>query len=114
MSLYAFMAPIEPGKTEEFREFAASLSGSKKTEYEESRKTAGFHRETIFLQKTAVGEMVVVVQEADDAAKALESLRGMKDPFNLWFFQKLKELHGVDMVTSDVPMNELLLDYRAA
>jgi hypothetical protein len=113
MPLYAFVAPIQPGKTEEFRQFVAELSGSRKKEYEASRKSAGFLRETIFLQKTPRGEMVVVVQEADNAEEALESLRSMKDPFNVWFFQRVKDLHGVDMVGSDVPMNELLLDYRA-
>jgi len=113
MSLYAFVAPIQPGKSEEYRQFVADLSGSRKEDYEAARKTAGFQRETIFLQKTPMGEMVVVVQEAENQAKALESLRGMKDPFNVWFFQKLKDIHGVDIVGSDVPMNELLLDYRS-
>jgi hypothetical protein len=112
MSLYAFMAPIQPGKTEEFRQFTTALSGVRKHEYEASRKQAGFTRETIFLQKTSMGEMVVVVQEADDPAKALESLRGMKDSFNGWYFQKLKDINGVDLVGSDIPMNELLLDCR--
>lgn len=114
MSMYAFVAPIQPGKTAEFRQFAADLSGSKRGDYEASRKSAGFNRETIFLQKTAMGEMVVVVQEAENAQEALASLRGMKDPFNVWFFQKLKDIHGIDVVGTDVPMNELLLDYRAA
>src|SRR5580693_450148 len=95
MSLYAFVAPIQPGKTEEFRQFAADLGGAKKEDYEASRKSAGFRRETIFLQKTPMGEMVVVVQEAENAAKALDSLRSMKDPFNTWFFQRIKELHGL-------------------
>jgi hypothetical protein len=113
MSLYAFVAPIQPGKTEEFRGFVAELNGARKKDYEESRTNAGFHRETIFLQKTPKGEMVVVVQEAENAEKALESLRSMKDPFNVWFFERIKDLHGIDVVGSDVPMNELLLDYRS-
>jgi Family of unknown function (DUF6176) len=113
MSLYAFVAPIQPGKTEEFRGFVAELGGSRKQDYEASRASAGFHRETIFLQKTPMGEMVVVVQEAENAEKALASLRSMKDPFNIWFFQRIKDLHGIDVVGSDVPANELLLDYRA-
>jgi Family of unknown function (DUF6176) len=114
MSLYAFVAPIQPNKTEEFREFVADLSGSRKKDYEESRRTAGFQRETIFLQQTPVGDMVVVIQEADSEKKALESLRGMTDPFHVWYFQRLKDLHGVDIAGVDVPSNELLLDYRAA
>jgi hypothetical protein len=112
MSLYAFTAPIQPGKTEEFRQFVADLGGSRKKDYETARENAGFHRETIFLQKTPAGEMVVVVQEAENSQTAWDSLRDMKDPFNVWFFQRMKDLHGTDVVGSDVPVNELLLDYR--
>jgi hypothetical protein len=113
MQMYAFVAPIQPNKTAEFRQFVSELEGSRKTEYEASRKSAGFRRETMFLQKTPMGEMVVVIQEAESEQKALESLRGMTDPFHVWYFQKLKDIHGIDLVGTDVPSNELLLDYRS-
>jgi Family of unknown function (DUF6176) len=114
MKLYAFMAPVQPNKSQEFRQFVGELEGSRKKEFEASRVNAGVRRETMFLQKTAMGEMVVVIQEAESQEKALESLRSLKDPFNVWYFQKLKDIHGIDVVGTDVPMNELLLDYRAA
>jgi hypothetical protein len=114
MKLYAFMAPVQPNKSEEFRQFVGELEGARKQEFEASRVNAGVRRETMFLQKTPMGEMVMVIQEAESQEKALESLRSMKDPFNVWYFQKLKDIHGIDIVGSDVPMNELLLDYRAA
>jgi hypothetical protein len=113
MQLYAFVAPIQPGKTEEFRQFVTELEGSKKTEYEASRKSAGITRENIFLQKTSKGEMVAIIQEAETEQGALNSLRSMKDPFNIWFFQRMNEIHGNEVVSSDVPVNELLLDYRS-
>ncbi len=112
MSLYAFAAPIQPGKTEEFRQFVADLNGPKKTEYQASRKQAGFTREDIFLQKTPLGEMVVVVQEAETEKGALDSLQSMKDPFNVWFFQNMKDIHGMEVIGPETPKNELLLDYR--
>jgi hypothetical protein len=112
MTLYAFVAPIKPGKTEEFRQFVSDLGGSKKTEYEASRKEAGFTREDIFLQKTPMGDMVVVVQEASTEQGALDSLRSMKDPFNVWFFQKMQDIHGMEILGPETPKNELLLDYR--
>ena len=112
MPLYAFVAPIQPNKTEEFRQFVKDLNGSRKKEYEDSRQKAGFEQEAMFLQKTPMGEMVVIVQVADSQKAALDALRSMKDPFNVWYFQKLKDIHGVDIVGSDVPLNELLLDFR--
>ena len=113
MKLYAFVAPIQPGKTEAFRQFVSELRGSRKTDYEASRKNAGVARVNVFLQNTPMGEMVVVVQEAETEQGALDSLRAMKDPFNVWFFERVKDLHGIDMMGTDVPQNELLLDYRA-
>lgn len=112
MPLYAFVAPVLPGKTEEFRQFAEELRTSKKKDYEASRKSAGFGRETVFLQKTSMGDMVVVVQESENAEKALEALRNMKDPFDVWFFERVKELQGLDIAGGQVPANELLIDYR--
>jgi hypothetical protein len=113
MPMYAFVAPIQPNKSDEFRQFIKDLNGPRKTEYEASRKKAGFEQEAMFLQKTPMGDMVVVMQVADSQSAALDALRSMKDPFNVWYFQKLKDIHGVDIVGSDVPMNELLLDFRS-
>jgi|SRR5580658_8593664 hypothetical protein len=114
MQLYAFVAPIQPGKTAEFRKFVTELEGSRKTEYEASRKTAGITRENIFLQQTSRGEMVAIIQEAETEQGALNSLRSMKDPFNVWFFQRMNDIHGTQVVSTDVPVNELLLDYRSS
>jgi hypothetical protein len=112
MPLYAFVAPIQPDKTEGFRQFVADLSGSRKEEYEASKKSCGVNRETILLQQTPMGQMAIVIQEADDQEKALASLRSMKDPFHAWYFQRIKDVWDIDYVGPDVPRNELLLDYR--
>jgi hypothetical protein len=114
MQLYSFVAPIQPGKSAEFRQFVSELEGSRKVEYESSRKSAGITRENIFLQETSKGEMVSIIQEAETEQGALSALRSMKDPFNVWFFQKLNEIHGNLVVSSDTPVNELLLDYRSS
>jgi hypothetical protein len=112
MPLYAFVAPIQPHKTEEFRQFVTDLSGSRKNEYEASRRELGVSRETIFLQKTPMGQVAIVVQEAQNQEEALASLRNMKDTFNKWYFQRIKDVWDVNFVGPDVPLNELLLDYR--
>jgi hypothetical protein len=114
MPLFAFVAPIQPDKTAEFRQFVADLNGPRKKEYEESRKNAGFRQEAMFLQQTPLGEMVVLLQDAASEQEALTALRGMTDPFHVWYFQKMKDIHGVDIVGPETPVNELLLDYRAA
>ncbi len=113
MPLYAFVAPIKANKTAEFRQFIADLNGPRKKEYEDSRKNAGFRQEAMFLQQTPKGEMVVLVQDAASEEAALTSLRGMTDPFHVWYFQQMKDSYGVDLVGPVTPSNELLLDYRS-
>jgi hypothetical protein len=114
MPLFAFVGPIAPNKTAEFRQFVADLNGSRKAEYEESRRSAGFRQEAMFLQKTPVGDMVVLIQDAESEKAALDSLRGMTDPFHVWYFKQMKDLQGVDLVGPITPQNELLLDYRSS
>jgi hypothetical protein len=112
MSLFVFAAPIQPEKTAEFRQYVANLGDGRREEYEASREEAGIRQEAIFLQQTPLGEMVVIVQDADNEADALGALREMRDPANAWYFQRMKDTNGADVVGSDVPANELLLDCR--
>lgn len=114
MPLFAFVGPIEPNRTAEFRQFIADLNGPRKEEYQQSRKNAGFRQEAMFLQKTPLGDMVVLVQDAENEEAALTALRGMTDPFHVWYFQRMKDIRGVDLVGPMTPVNELLLDYRTS
>lgn len=96
MGTYAFVAPIVPGKVEEWKAFTKELAGAKKAEYEASRKYAGIVRETVFHQKTPMGDFVVVVLEAQgDGGVALQKLFDLNQPFNRWFAGKVQELHGM-------------------
>jgi Family of unknown function (DUF6176) len=113
MPLFAYAAPIQPNKTAEFRQYVANLRGAGRKEYEESRQKAGFSRESIFLQQTPLGEVVVVVQEADNEQNALAALRGMIDSYNVSYFQRTRDINGYETVGPDTPRNELLLDFRS-
>ncbi|MHB1916797.1 MAG: hypothetical protein ACYCPN_06260 [Thermoplasmata archaeon] len=113
MPLFAYVGPVKPEKTAEFRQFVADLNGPRKKEYEASRKNAGFRQEAMFLQKTPRGDMVVLIQDAPNEQAALNALRGMSDPFHVWYFQQMKDLHGIDLIGPITPSNELLLDYRS-
>lgn len=113
MPLFAYVGQVRPNKTTEFRQFIADLNGPRKKEYEASRKNAGFRQEAMFLQKTPQGDMVVLVQDAESEEAALTALRGMTDSFHTWYFQRLKDIHGIDLQGPATPQNEVLLDYRA-
>ncbi len=115
MGTYAFTVPIVPGKVEEWKAFTKELSGGKKSDYQASRKRAGIVRETVFLQKTPMGDFVVVVLEAQgDAAVAMAKVFASSDPFDRWFAERVKHLHGISAAElAGMPPNTMHYDWRA-
>ncbi|MFY9716516.1 MAG: hypothetical protein WAK40_01070 [Thermoplasmata archaeon] len=110
---FGFASPIQPSNTAEFGPYVANLGGARREEYEALREGGGFQQEAIFLQQTPLDEMVVIVQDADSRQHGLNALKAMTDPAHDWFFQRMKDLNGVDVLGSGIPANEVLLDDRA-
>jgi hypothetical protein len=48
-----------------------------------------------FLQQTPQGDLFVLVLEGDPS-RALSALAGSQVPFDVWFKDRAKEIHGVD------------------
>jgi hypothetical protein len=94
--VFAIAIPILPGKTEQWRQFASDLKTKYKKEFSESRKKLNV-RERAFFQATPHGDMVIVVLEGTEPAKAFGQFGAGKDKFTEWFTAQVKELHGVDL-----------------
>lgn len=110
MALIAFVAPIQSGKTAQWRQFAQELNGPRRREYEEARRQYGV-RERAFLQSTPQGDMVIVTLEGDDPMDSYRRWIDSNDPFAQWFSQQVQEVHGfnVRQILSQ-PMPQLLID----
>ena len=110
MALMAVAFPIAPGKTDEWKKFIAELNGARRADFVASRKGIGA-RERTFLQPTPMGDLVVVTLEGDDPAQAFGKFVSSKDPFTLWFLERAKEVHGVDLTQAAAgPMPQLVID----
>ena len=109
MALNAVVFPILPGKTAEWRSFVAQLEGARKAEWAESRKRVGV-RERAFLQPTPMGDLVIVTLEGDDPGRSFGQMVSATDPFSLWFIERVKAIHGVDLATPMASPSELVLD----
>lgn len=96
MALNAVVFPILPGKTAEWKEFIAQINGSRRAEFVASRERVGAHERT-YLQPTPMGDFVIVTIEAEDPGKAFGQIVSAKDPFTLWFLDRVKAIHGVDL-----------------
>jgi hypothetical protein len=110
MALIAMAFPIPPGKMEQWKKFAADLKGPRRAEFSASRKQFGV-RERAFLQKTPMGDLVIVTTEGEDPGSFFQRFAAGTDAFTKWFLAQVSEIHGMDLTKPPPgPMPELIVD----
>lgn len=97
MSGIVLTFPILAGKVEAWRRFCQELAGSRQVMYEASRQRIGITRERLALVETAFGSTAVTTLEAQDLGAALSQIIDSKLPFDIWYRERLQELHGVNL-----------------
>jgi hypothetical protein len=114
MPSMAFAAPLLPGKTEQDREDMRSCAhGERRATYEASRARHGITREAVWIQPTPMGDLAVVYLEAADLQGALAGLASSQDPFDVWFREQIRDVHGINL-EDGFPPPEQVLDFHAA
>jgi hypothetical protein len=104
---------VLPGKTEINR--AAMIScwkGERRDAYQASRRRLGISREAVFIQSTPNGDAAVVYWETDDLDAAFKGMVTSEDPFDRWFRDYLRDVHGIN-VEDGFPPPEQVMDFRA-
>jgi len=89
--------PIVAGKVEAWRRFCQELSGSRRQKYEASRLRLGITRERLVLVETAYGSAAVTTLEAPDVDRALGQIIASNLPFDRWYREQVRELHGINL-----------------
>lgn len=89
--------PILAGKVEAWRRFCQELSGSRRIPYEASRQRLGITRERLALVETTFGSTAVTTLEAPDVAQSLGQIIASDFPFDIWYRERIQELHGVNL-----------------
>lgn len=113
MPSIGFAVPLLPGKTETDRRAMISCwQGERKADYDRSRKNLGITREAVFIQSTPAGDIAVVYWEADDVEGAFKKMATSTDPFDVWFRDHVRDVHGID-VEDGFPPPEQVMDLRA-
>jgi len=119
MSGIVLTFPILDGKVEAWRRFCQELCSFRRKLYEASRQRLGITRERLALVETAFGATAVTTLEAPDVAQALGQIIASVLPFDVWYREKLQELHGVNLAgyeqfaqpTPLPPNQELLFEW---
>lgn len=89
--------PIVAGKVEAWRRFCQELSGSRRQTYVASRRRLGVTRERVELVETPFGATAVNTIEATDLSKAFAQIATSVLPFDLWYRERLHELHNITL-----------------
>lgn len=87
--------PLLPGKREALIQFAETLGGARKEEYD--RAQASVLRESWFIQPTPQGDLIIVHMEAPDPEAVFVNLAMSEEPFDIWFREQVQDLTGVDL-----------------
>ena len=95
MGELAIALPCLPGGAEKLRELAATCAGSRRAEFEDFHRRVGLSGERWFLQQTPQGELLIVALDGD-AGAAMQKLGSSDHPFDVWFREQCRLVHGVD------------------
>lgn len=107
MAIHAFAIPVVPGAEQLDIDTLGEMDGARREEYVAAMKDAGLTRHAIFHQETPNGTMAIVLVESDDPTTALNRFGGSDAPFNSWFRDQMREVHGVDLSEPAPPVKKI-------
>ena len=113
MGVFNGMFPIQAGREQDARAFAAETKGTRQAAFEAHHVRVGTTRETWTLQETPMGSFMLVWFEGD-VEKAFGDLATNDSEFVSWFRGQVLDLTGVNLgAPSAAPPPEVLVDYSA-
>lgn len=116
MASLAFILPLTPGKTEEWRDWGEEILGPGRSEYEAFSRKHGLGAQRAYLQHTPQGDQAIIYLEGDDLQSTFQHLRTSQDRFAVWLRQGAKDLFdGFDLMqTSPVSLSTLVFEGPSA
>src|SRR5215203_3704204 len=114
MAAFAFALPILPGQEDAVKRMGEVVSGELRKEYEESRKRLGISEEKVWIQRTPIGQAMIVYWETEDPQRILREIADSQDEFD----KRFRELIGsaapaIDLGKEEPLSSELLFSWQA-
>ena len=108
----AMIAPIRPGASEGWRRHLQELTGSRRAEYEVSRRHWGITRERAWIIETLTGAVAIIAVTTTQPEQVVGQLVTCELPFERRFREQLLAAQGFDLTgLSTQPLVELVLDW---
>lgn len=110
-----FVAPLLPGKTEEGRAFAKEAFNNRRDEHTAARRKIGITHESVFVNQTPMGDLVVVYLEGDDPVESNRKFAASQDAYDVWFKDECKKIFPPEIDFNEpVPPIQSLWSWEAA
>jgi hypothetical protein len=116
MASFAFVLPVLPGQEENIRHLSEAIGGSGplREEYEASCRRLGINEEKVWVQRTPIGQAVVVYWETEDPQRALRAMADSQDEVDNMLKQFIETTAPAIDLTKKHPLsNELILEWSA-
>jgi hypothetical protein len=117
MASVAFVLPILPGQEEVVRRMGEAVSepGELREAYEESRKRLGINEEKVWVQRTPIGQSIIVYWETEDPQRILRQIANSQDEFDKRFRQLIgSAAPAIDLGKEEPLSNELLFSWQVS
>src|SRR5215204_5720312 len=112
MAVVAFALPILPGQDDLVKSMAESVSDSGGLR-EESRKRLGIREEKVWVQRTLIGQSIIVYWETEDPQRTLREIANSQDKVDEEFRQVLENAAPALDLSKESPLsNELLFAWQ--
>jgi hypothetical protein len=96
MVTIAFALPCLPGGATHLRDFSQELNGSRRKEFEDFNRRLGLNKHNCYIQSSPQGDLSIIYLESEDLPGAFQYLAMSEHPFDVWFRDQAKLVHGVD------------------
>jgi hypothetical protein len=114
MAVVAFALPILPGQEDLVRSMGEAVAGSGelRERYEESRKRLGILEEKVWIQRTPIGQSIIVYWETEDPQRTLREMADAQDEVDQKFRQVIENAApAIDLSKENPLSNELLFEW---
>jgi hypothetical protein len=115
MAAVAFALPILPGQEDFVRSVGEAVSGSGelRESYEQSRKMLGISEEKVWLQRTPIGQSIIVYWQTDDPQRTLREMANTQDEVDAKFRQVIESAApAIDLSKENPLSHELLFEWK--
>jgi hypothetical protein len=113
MQSLAFAVLLPPDQTGASLEALTSCwAGARREAFRDARRRAGIVRESVWIQSAPGGDLAIVHLDADDLDIALTLLATSAEPFDRWFRDAVRDVHGIALAEG-FRAPDLVLDFDA-